>query len=109
MTLQYIPEGFELVEMRDSIGEYSNRIRGAYQNEKSKEYINFDVGIYSEEYAEGILENLSGWEKIKNASGEEIYFSDGVYETVIIRNNFIYDIAGNVSLEEFQKVIEYMQ
>ena len=109
MTLQYIPEGFELVEIKDLTGEYSNRIRGTYQNEKSKEHINFDVAVYSEEYAERIMENLQGWEQIESDSGELIYFSNNVYETVIIKNNFIYDIAGEVSLEEFLRILNYME
>lgn len=109
MTPQYIPEGFELVEIRDLIGEYANQIRGIYQNDDSSEYVNFDIAVYSEEYAEGILENLKDWKKSENENGELIYFNGSAYETIIIANNFIYDVTGNVSLEEFQEIIKHIK
>ena len=109
MTPQYIPEGFELVGIGDSKGDYSSLIRGEYRNKETNKCINFDITAYSEEYAERIMENLQGWEQIESDSGKLIYFSNNVYETVIIKNNFIYDIAGEVSLEEFLKIVNYIE
>lgn len=109
MTPQYIPEGFELVEIRESIGQNNTYIRGVYKDNKTNEYINFEIAVYSEKYAERKIDNLKGWEKMDNDSGDAIYHSDNAYETVIIINNFIYDITSNVSLEEFQKILKNIE
>lgn len=106
MTPQYIPEGFGLVEIRDSMGEYSTHIIGTYQNRETKEYIELDIALYSDEYAEGIWENLRDWEKVESNSEEAIYYNGSIYETIIIKNSFIYDFTGEINLEEFQKVIK---
>ncbi len=106
MTPQYIPEGFELVEIIDFVGENANQIRGIYQNSETKEYINFDVAVYSERYAERIMENLNDWEKFESDTGNSIYYNGISYETIIIKNNYIYDITGDINFDEFQKIIK---
>ena len=109
MTPQYIPEGFELVEIIDSKGEFSNHIKSIYQNKETQEYINFEVAIYSEKYAEAIMENLSEWEKIESNEEDLIYYNGTAYETIIIKNNFIYNITSDVGLQEFQKIINFLE
>lgn len=106
MIPQYIPEGFELVEIIEVSGEYSNQIRGLYQNNETKEYVNFDIALYSEKYAERIMGNLSDWQKFESDTGNSIYYNGTSYETIIIKNNFIYDITGDIELDEFQKIIK---
>lgn len=106
LTPQYIPEGFELVEIKKSSGETYDYIKGVYENNENGRYINFEVAVYSKDYAERMIDNLEGWEKIENDFPESIYFKDDVYEVVIIRNNFIYNLFGNVKLGEFENIIK---
>ena len=109
MTPQYIPEGFELVEIRDLTGEGYNYIRGIYRHNIENKNIKFEIAVYSEEYAERILDNLDGWEKIESDFSEQIYFNSKTYEAVLIRDNMLYNVMADVNLEEFEKIIKNIE
>lgn len=109
MTPQYMPEGFELVEIIDFVGENYDYLKAIYAQDGTNKYINFCVAAYNENYAERIMENVSDWEQLESSTGELIYYSDSLYESIIIKNNFIYDIVSNVELGELEKIIKQME
>ncbi|QQK08958.1 DUF4367 domain-containing protein [Miniphocaeibacter halophilus] len=101
--LNYIPEGFELVE-ENNIKEIPREYDAYYINKKTEKHISYIQRIVSKDSVTLDTEDAKTYEK-KIDDKKAFIIEKGDFNTILVEyNNYIYLLDGNIPLEELEKM-----
>lgn len=100
----YLPQGFELKNLLLHEMEEKSIVVARYENELN--YLRIEVDILSGDFSKNVLQNDDGWQLLKEKDGTKIYEKDSLKKAVFTHNQEIYHIISDLSIEEFDSVLE---
>lgn len=110
LQVDFLPEGYELNEIRIKILHDNKHIIAKYNN--NGKYFTIAIYIYSSNYVRSKIEHDKEWELIKEdttGKGAQYYMKEDKIEASFLSGKGVYYVLSNEELEMVEKVVNGMK